>query len=210
METTGRYSPEQPQRSLGSEIARNPVVQTLVVMGVVSLATWTGKQAGDISTFVLHAPVTDPWWSALVSIYAHDSPGHLASNAVVLIIAGGLISLSTSMLRFHAFFILSGVLAGISFVMVTSYLGDPVGVLGASGATFALAGYVATGNVATSTLLGRTSSTVVAMLAVVIALVMTVYWSAPGSAYFVHFVGAALGLLAGHFNLLRATGAGGR
>jgi membrane associated rhomboid family serine protease len=204
METTAQHDPGHDHGSLGGAVAMSPIVQTLVLMAGVSVLTWTGKHAGNVDPFVLQAPVTEPWWGALVSIYAHSSPGHLASNAVVLVLAGGLVSLSTTWLRFHAFFVGSGVLAGVAHVWVTDLLGTPVGGLGASGATFALVGYVLAANPASDSLFGRASSVVVGLLAVALALAMTVVWSAPGSAYFVHFVGAVLGLLAGRLHLLRA------
>lgn len=205
METTTRYTAPDAPESLGRALLQNPVVQTLVLMAGVSVLAWTGKHAGNIDPFVLSAPVTSPWWTPIVSTYAHATPQHLAANTVVLVVAGGVISLSTSSLRFHMFFLVSGVLSGVAHVWMTDWLGTPVGGLGASGATFALAGYLLAGNPASNTLLGRTSSIVVALLAVAAALAMTVIWSAPGSAYFVHFTGAVLGLLAGRLHLLRTT-----
>jgi membrane associated rhomboid family serine protease len=204
METTTPHEPVDDHGSLGGAIVNNPVVQTLFTMGLVSVATWTGLSAGNIEPFVLQAPVHDPWWQIITSIYAHATPGHLLSNAVLILVAGGLISLSTTWFRFHLFFLLTGALAGISHVWATDALGTPVGILGASGAAFALAGYVLTANPASASILDWIPVRAVLGILAALALAMTVMWSGPESAYIAHLVGALIGLLAGHYRLLRA------
>lgn len=207
----GEFSEEPEARtdegaSLLDGIAGNPVLHTLFAMTLVSVFAWTGIQAGNIDPFVLQAPLFDPWWGPVIAVYAHQGPGHLLANATMLVLAGGLISLSSSTLRFHLFFLASGALSAIGFVATTAYLGTSSATLGASGATFALVGYLLTANPASTAVLGRASYRIVTLLAVGVALVLTVFWSAAGSAYLAHFIGAVLGLLAGHVNLLRTGG----
>lgn len=203
METTARREPARGHGSLGGMIVGNPVVQTLGVMTAVSLATWTGVQAGNLDPFTLQAPVHEPWWQVLVSIYAHAGPSHLLSNATIILVAGGLVSLATTRLRFHLFFITTGALAGMVQVWATDALGDPVAVLGASGAGFALAGYVLTANPASTPVLHRVPWWASAGLATALALALTVALSGANSAYLAHFTGALLGGLAGRFHVLR-------
>lgn len=204
METTVERDPARGHGSLGGAIIGNPVVQTLGAMTAVSLATWTGLQAGNVEPFTLQAPVHEPWWQLLTSIYAHAGPGHLLSNAAIILVAGGLVSLSTTRIRFHLFFILTGALAGIVQVWATDALGDPVNVLGASGAGFALVGYVLAANPASTPLLHRVPWWASVGLATALALGLTVFLSGANSAYLAHFTGALLGLLAGRLHLLRA------
>ena len=204
METTTRHEPTDDQETFAGAVVGNPVVQTLFAMAAVSLVTWTWISAGNIEPFALQAPDHEPWWQLIVSVYAHLSPSHLLANSMLIIVAGGLVALTTTRLRFHLFFIVTGALAGVAHVWATDLLGTPVGVLGASGAAFALGGYVLTANPASSAVLGRIPVRAVLVLVAVLALVMTIFLSGDGSAYIAHFTGAVLGLLAGQIQLLRA------
>ncbi|KTG26427.1 rhomboid family intramembrane serine protease, partial [Haloferax profundi] len=154
--------------------------------------------------FILTAPLGAHPWTLVTSVYAHIGLGHLLSNAVVLVVAGGLVAMSTSWARFHLYFIVTGATAGAVQVFALSLFGFPIGVLGASGAVFALVGYVLTSNIASKILLDRLRVPLwaVVLMIVVIALVLTMQYSAPGSALMAHFTGATLGLVAGRFRLL--------
>lgn len=193
----------------GSVVSRalfgNPVVETLVAMVVVSLATWTAALVGLTGLFVLAPPVFSPPWSLVTSVYAHIGPGHLLSNAVVVAVAGSLVAWSTTRLRFHAFFVTTGVVAGLAQVWLGSLLGSSAGVLGASGAAFALVGYVLAANPVSSTVLDRLRlpPRVTVLLVAVVAGTLTLLFSAPGSALVAHLTGAVLGLIAGRLRLLR-------
>jgi membrane associated rhomboid family serine protease len=175
-------------------------------MFATSLSAWLGFRIGLADAFVLTPPLGRPPWEFVTSVYAHSSLSHLASNAVVVLLAGSLVALSTTALRFHAFFLTSGALAGTAQVALNSVVGGPVAVLGASGAAFALVGYLVTGNPATTALVDRVgvSTRAVAGLVAVVALLLTLTYSAPGSALVAHLVGAVCGLVAGRFSLLRA------
>ncbi|WP_411966153.1 rhomboid family intramembrane serine protease [Haloferax sp. YSMS24] len=191
--------------TLFEAIVRNPVVQTLVLMVVVSLATWASALAGfGRNLFVLTAPVVAHPWTLVTSVYAHVGPGHLLGNAVVLVVAGGLVAMSTSSLRFHLYFVVTGATAGVVQVLALSLFGLPIGVLGASGAVFALVGYVLTSNILSKVIFDRLSVPwwAVVLALVGIALVLTMQYSAPGSALVAHFTGATFGLAAGRYRLL--------
>jgi membrane associated rhomboid family serine protease len=196
--------PEADETLVGA-IVWNPVVQTLILMVIVSVATWASAFAGfGRDLFVLTAPVGAHPWTLVTSVYAHIGPGHLLSNAIVLVVAGGLVAMSTSWARFHLYFIVTGATAGAIQVIALSLFGLPIGVLGASGAVFALVGYVLTSNIISKTVFDRVRVPLWAVLfvLVVIALVLTMQYSAPGSALVAHFTGATLGLVAGRFRLL--------
>ncbi|KAB1185494.1 MULTISPECIES: rhomboid family intramembrane serine protease [Haloferax] len=191
--------------TLTRAIVWNPVVQTLTLMVIVSMATWATAFVGyGRDLFVLTAPLGAHPWTLVTSVYAHIGPGHLLSNAVVLVVAGGLVAMSTSWLRFHLYFIATGATAGAVQVLALSLIGLPIGVLGASGAVFALVGYVVTSNILSRVILDRLSvpQWAVVLAIVGVALVLTLQYSAPGSALLAHFTGALIGLAAGRFRLL--------
>ncbi|EJN59375.1 hypothetical protein HSB1_27960 [Halogranum salarium B-1] len=197
--------PTRRDRSVSTLVTGNPVVQTLTAMVVVSLLTWAASFVGLVGLFVLAPPVLSPPWSLVTSVYAHSGPGHLLSNAVVVALAGSLVAYSTTRLRFHAFFVTTGVLAGLAHVWVGGLFGPATGVLGASGAAFALVGYVITANPVSTTVLDRLRlpPRVLVVIVAVVAGGLTLLFSAPGSALIAHLTGAVLGLLAGRVQLLR-------
>lgn len=201
------HSSDAESRSgLARVLVGNPVVETLVAMLVVSLATWAAALVGLTGLFVLAPPVFSPPWSLVTSVYAHIGPGHLLSNAVVVAVAGSLVAWSTTRVRFHAFFVTTGVLSGLAHVWLGSLVGPSVGVLGSSGAAFALVGYVIAANPVSSTVLDRLRlpPRVTVLLVATIAGGLTLLFSAPGSALVAHLTGAVLGLVAGRLRLLRA------
>ena len=195
--------PRRDRRS--RSLRRNPVVETLAAMLVVSLLSWAASVVGLVGLFALAPPVLLPPWTLVTSVYAHAGPGHLLSNAVVVLLAGSLVSLTTTRLRFHAFFVVTGALAGLAHVWTAGLFGVRAGVLGSSGAAFALVGYVLSANPASSAVLDRLRlpARVVVVAVALAALALTVLFSAPGSALVAHFAGAAMGLVAGRLRLLR-------
>ena len=106
-------APEPPTGSLTGDVLRNPVTQTLFMMLVVTTATWLATFVGEQTLFVLAPPILTPPWTLVTSIYAHASFGHLLSNALVILLAGGVVTLSTTWIRFHLFVLVTGVAAGV-------------------------------------------------------------------------------------------------
>jgi len=203
--TASRESdPESRGGSFATAIVLNPVLHTLGVMGIVSLVAWTGFQAGNADPFVLQAPVEESWWQLPLSVYSHSNRAHLVGNATVIVIAGGIVSLSASWVRFHIFFLATGMLAGLSQLWLTAALGDPVGGLGASGAAFGLVGYILTSNVASTSILKRVPWYAIAVVVVGLALLLTIQSAGARIANAAHFAGAVIGLAAGYFHVLRA------
>lgn len=180
-----------------------PVTETLAVMTVVSLVAWS-PIPGIRRAMVLAAPVGEPPWALVSSVYAHATVPHLLNNAVLVALAGTLVAWTTTRLRFHAFFLGTGVLAGVAQVWVGSVVGPAVGVLGASGAAFALVGYVLTGNAASETVLGVLPARATVVVVAAVAVGLTLALSGPNSALVAHLVGALAGLAAGRVRLLRA------
>jgi membrane associated rhomboid family serine protease len=186
----------------------SPTVQTLAIMLVVFIVNEATKLLGllGLSRFLFVLGPTFPVrpWSLVTSIYAHAGPAHLLSNALLLALVGLIVEQSTTRFRYHAFFITTGALAGVSEVITSGFIGRSAGVLGASGAIFALLGYLIAGNPVSSSMLDRLKLGRRAQLAIfaVLAVVVTLLTSAPGVALVAHFTGFLLGLLAGRTGLL--------
>ena len=186
----------EDDRRLTAALGRNPAVQTLLLMGVVSIVDWLVGPP-----FAISSPIGSPPWEFL-AIYSHLSLGHLLSNAVIVLVAGGLVSLSTSTGRFHAFFVLTGVASSVAHVLASGAFGTSVAIIGSSGSAFALVGYLLVANPLSAAVFGRIDGRTVAVVLAVVAVAVTLQYSAAGSAVVSHFVGVVLGMAAGRFRLL--------
>lgn len=187
-------------------LRRSPTLATLAAfVAVFGLQRAAGAVGGAPAAFVLALPLDAQPWTLVVATYAHASVSHLLANALALAVVGPLVGRRTSAARFHAFFVVSGALAGVAQVAVGAAMGRPTAVLGASGAVLAVVGYAVTGNRAVAPVLawldlGR-SATLVAFA--VVAVAVTLATAAPGVALVAHFVGLLVGLAAGRARVLR-------
>jgi len=190
-----------------------PIIDLLVAFVVVYVCQIVLAFVGLASAlFVLSPPVTADPWTVATSVYAHASVWHLLSNSVALVLFGYPLARATTRTRFHAFFLLAGAVAGIAQIAVTNLVAtlplvgiEPtVGVLGASGAVFALLGYLLASN-PLSAGLGATISAppwATVLVFVGVAAVLTFLTASPGAALVAHFTGIVVGLAAGTANLL--------
>jgi membrane associated rhomboid family serine protease len=179
-------------------------LETLGIVCVVGLAQAALSLVGLGSTLALSTPLSVAPWTVLTSVYAHGSVGHLLANALALLLVGPLVERRTTRLRFHAFVVASGALAGMTQVILGGLVGPPSAVLGISGAIFALGGYLLAGNAAAATLFDRLRVTTRAQFALfaAVAVLLTLATAAPGVALLAHAAGAFVGLLAGRARLL--------
>lgn len=191
------------ERSFARAVTRNPAIQTLGIMGLVSLLTWGAAPGGAPLSFVVSPPIGEPWYELLLANYAHLNSAHLYSNALVIAVAGGIVSLSTTELRFHAFFLGTGIASLIAQVSFSNFFGYPIAVLGSSGAAFALVGYILIANPISLPILKHIRTRWVAAVLLIIGIAITIRYSPLGSAILSHFAGILLGMLAGRFRLLR-------
>ncbi|APW99948.1 rhomboid family intramembrane serine protease [Halobiforma lacisalsi AJ5] len=204
----GRGRDPNPNGGSGS-----PVLEILVVFLAVYLLQGVAAFAGAMGgLFVLAPPLTDNPWTIVTSVYAHGGMGHLLSNSVALLLFGWPIARATSRLRFHLFFAITGALAGISQILLTdAVLASPLvaatgrpGVLGASGAVFALMGYLIASNRLSAGLASFVDVPrwVAITVFVVLAAAVTLATASPGVALVAHFAGFLLGLFAGRARVL--------
>jgi len=146
-------------------------------------------------------------WTITTSVYAHSSPWHLLSNLALFALLGLAVERGTRPVRFHAFVLGTGATANVSQAAFSQLInGAGAHVLGLSGAVFALAGYVVTGNRISGFILDRFHVPRVVQFLVYLALavVVTIATAEPGVAIVGHFVGLFLGLALGAANVLRA------
>jgi len=190
---------------------KSPTVTTIAVFVAVYALQLVASLLGAFlgigqGLFVLSTPIDARPWTLVTSVYAHGSLAHLGANALALLVPGIIVERSTTPLRYHLFFVTTGAVAGVVEVVVGPLLGgQPAGVLGASGAVFAIIGYLLTSNRLTDTVIGgiELRGRTQLVLFVVLAVGVTVATGSPGVALLAHFTGLLLGLLAGRGNLLR-------
>lgn len=189
------------------------IAQVLIIFAIV-FAAQLFAAAMDVlrGLFILSPPLDENPWTIVTSVYAHNGIGHLVSNAIGLVIFGWPVARATSALRFHTFFVLTGSLAGISQILISEALaslpaigGEPTaGVLGASGAVFALLGYFLASNRLTDGIGSIISLPrwVEYLVILIVAVGLTVATAQPGVALIAHFTGLVLGLICGRINCL--------
>lgn len=193
-------------------LVNSPTIETLVLIAVVftlqQFATLVGGLVGvtglGIAFFALSPPLSAYPWTLVTSVYAHSTLFHLLSNAVALLVVGFVVEAVTTRSRFHAFFIATGVLAGVLQVVVSGLTGAQIGVLGASGAIMALLGYVIAANPVSETILDRLRLRRRAQVGLfaALAVAVTLATGTAGAALIAHFVGLLVGLLVGRLRLL--------
>ena len=183
-----------------------------VVFAVQQLVVLLAGPLTSRALFALSTPVVSNPWTVVTSVYAHGSISHLVANAVALVLVGLPLERETTPLRFHAFFAVTGALAGLAEVWFAAVAGSTlpgvvsqVNVLGASGAIFALLGYLLTSNRVTDRVVGNfsVSGRVQLVVFAVVAGAITVATAGQHVALVAHFTGILLGLLAGRAHVLR-------
>lgn len=161
-----------------------------------------GGRGQGIVTMALDKPLLNPWWEPLTATYGHADWDHFTANAIVIAVFGSIVAYTTTTLRFHAFFLTTGILSSMAYVFISNALSEyPALIIGSSGAGFALIGYSIALLLSGGLNLGG-SKRVVLLIIGGGAAVVTVLLSPPESAILSHFVGALLGLLAGWVHIL--------
>jgi membrane associated rhomboid family serine protease len=196
-----------------SDRSGSPVLDLLVAFAFVYATQFLTAFAGLVGAlFVLSAPLAENPWTIATSVYAHSGLGHLASNAVALVLFGWPVARAATRVRFHLFFLTTGSIAGVSQILLSDVLAtlpvvggsETAGVLGASGAVFALLGYLLAGNRLSSGLAAavRVPRWLAWLAFAVVAGGVTLATAEPGVALIAHFTGLFVGLLAGRLGVL--------
>jgi membrane associated rhomboid family serine protease len=194
---------------------RRPSVRLLTLFFLVyGLQRLLGLSLGEATVqglFSLSRPVFAAPWTLFTSVLAHASLAHLLSNAVIFLPLAFLLERQTSNRRFYAFFFTTGALAGLAELWTAAIAGTvlpgiptQVSVIGASGAIFAMLGYLLTSNRLSQRLVSWLPLSGRAQLALfgILAAAVTVVTAGQGVALIAHFTGLLMGLLAGRARLL--------
>ncbi|WP_275738625.1 rhomboid family intramembrane serine protease [Halorhabdus sp. SVX81] len=162
---------------------------------------------GAPGTFALAWPLSENPWTLVTSVFVHRRLPHLVPNALFLFVIGIILERRTDPWRFYAFFVVVGIIAGVMEVTVAQVLGQPVAVLGASGAVFGLLGYILSGNPITDAVADRLSVDPRVAILVMIGVALAITWLTRGRqvALVAHFTGLVLGLVAGRAHVLRSS-----
>ena len=193
--------------------SRSPTLVTLALIGIVFAVQQLFAVLPRVGVpLALSRPLLDQPWTLVTSVYAHASVTHLLANALTLALLGFPLERQTTRGRFHLFFLLTGVIAGVAQVSFVGALASlwpwvpaSVSVLGASGAIFGLLGYLLASNRVTALVMAGFSLAprVQLVLGAILAVAITLATANPGVAIVAHFTGLLIGLLAGREHLLR-------
>ncbi|MCX8037859.1 MAG: rhomboid family intramembrane serine protease [Candidatus Sumerlaeia bacterium] len=115
----------------------------LIVLNVLAFAVemWVLDERGPnaLSSLVFRPGVT-AWPTLFTSMFLHAGVAHLAMNMWFLYLIGGQVEEEMGSIGFLAFYLIGGLCANLSHVLFCILVGDSVGVLGASGAIYAVMG----------------------------------------------------------------------
>jgi len=125
----------------------NATYALLAAMWITFLAQWAVTllfgEAAHSQIFVLRSDAIGNVWTWVTSVLSHSRFGlfHIIGNSIVILFFGPLVERAVGSRRFVGFFFASGILAGLGHVLFAIATGAPTtGVLGASGAGFAILG----------------------------------------------------------------------
>lgn len=113
---------------------------TYLLQLVIVLVFGTGVHD---AIFVLRSDNIEYIWTWISSIFAHSYSSfiHIIGNLIILLFFGSLLEKIIGQKRFFALFIISGVIAGLSQIIVSLSFGSGIiGVIGASGALLSVMG----------------------------------------------------------------------
>lgn len=127
--------------------ARNPTgVLILILVNVLVFIVTSLKSdlVNDLS--LVPADLTSEPWTIVTSLFVHADFWHILANMVTLYFFGTYLSILVGETRLLATYFLGGLIGNLFYILYALYApwGDPhIGVIGASGAVFAIGGALA-------------------------------------------------------------------
>ncbi|ELZ59276.1 MULTISPECIES: rhomboid family intramembrane serine protease [Halorubrum] len=210
---------------LVSYFRNNATYAVLLAMWVTFVAQlvtlFFGGPALHQTLFVLHTDALGNVWTWVTSVLSHSPVNlfHIIGNSIVILFFGPLVERAVGSKKFVAFFFASGIVAGLGHILFAIGMGASAGVLGASGAGFAILGVLTVWRPNMQVLLFFVIPMKIKYLTWGIAVVSAVLviqsvlsggaGSAGGIAHFAHLIGFAIGLAFGKRNEGLARSAGG-
>jgi len=217
-----RVDRETSTGGLVSYFRGNATYALLAAMWLTFLAQWvvtlTLGEAAHSQIFVLRSDAVLNVWTWVTSVLSHSRLQlfHIIGNSIVILFFGPLVERAVGSRRFVAFFFASGILAGLGHVLFAIATGAPTtGVVGASGAGFAILGVLTVWRPNMQVLLFFVIPMKIKYLTWGIALVSAVLVIQSGTggvggiAHLAHLIGFAIGLAFGKRNEGLARSAGG-
>ncbi len=124
----------------------------LALMWITFALQWIAIALGGIigmpglhgSLFTLSSENPLYVWTWVTSVFAHSPVMilHIVFNSIIIFFFGPLVERYVGSKNFALFFVISGAIAGLGFVGINIVQGSSVSLLGASGAAFALLGFI--------------------------------------------------------------------
>lgn len=182
-------------------------IQTLVLIWCIFIFHNTIGVFGTFdSYFVFQKPIDEHWYTIVTNIYTHFEFSHLIGNSIYLLIGGILLERYTTVTRYHIFFILSGSFGALSEILISYYIFEiDTGVIGASGAIFAIFGYLITSSFRRHLFENYDVSFFKKIILTIILIFCVVLMSLGDNiAIYAHIFGFIFGMIAGRINLLSA------
>ncbi|MFO8114502.1 MAG: rhomboid family intramembrane serine protease [Halorubrum sp.] len=217
-----RVDRETSTGGLVSYFRGNATYALLAAMWITFLAQWvvtlTLGDAAHSQIFVLRSDAIGRVWTWVTSVLSHSRLQlfHIIGNSIVILFFGPLVERAVGSRRFVAFFFGAGILAGLGHVLFAIATGAPTtGVVGASGAGFAILGVLTVWRPNMQVLLFFIVPMKIKYLTWGIALVSAVLVIQSGTggvggiAHLAHLIGFAIGLAFGKRNESLARTAGG-
>ena len=218
-----RIDRETSTGGLVSYFRGNATYALLAAMWITFLAQWavtlTLGEAAHTQLFVLQSTAIGNVWTWFTSVLSHSRLQlfHIIGNSIVILFFGPLVERAVGSRRFVGFFFGAGILAGLGHVLFAiATNAPPTGVLGASGAGFAILGVLTVWRPNMQVLLFFVIPMKIKYLTWGIALisaalvVQTGTGGVGGIAHLAHLIGFAIGLAFGKRNEGLARSAGGR
>ena len=167
-----------------------------------------GRPGLMASLFILRSNHLAYVWTWVTSVFAHAGFYHIVGNSIVLYFFGPLVERYIGSKKFAALFVVSGMLAGLLHVGVSLVTSPAVvaGVLGASGAIFAILGVLTVLNPDLKIYLYFLIPVPLWLFTIGFALISVVFLIQPATAsaagqgnvaHFAHLVGLVIGLAYG-------------
>ncbi|WP_128904174.1 rhomboid family intramembrane serine protease [Halorubrum amylolyticum] len=208
-----RVDRETSTGGIVSYVRGNATYAILAAMWLTFVAQWAVTllfgEATHSQLFVLRSDALGNVWTWATSVLSHSrfQPFHIIGNSVVILFFGPLVERAVGSRRFAGFFFASGILAGLGHVLFAIATGAPTtGVLGASGAGFAILGVLTVWRPNMQVLLFFVIPMKIKYLTWGIALVSAVLVIQTGTggvggiAHLAHLIGFAIGLAFGKRN----------
>ena len=180
------------------------VAYIIITCLVVFVATYISPRLISVLKFAPPAFADQPW-SVITSLFVHGGFFHLLFNMLVLYFFGGFLVSLIGEKWFLAVYLVGGLVGNIFFWLLSSPLSQAIGVVGASGAIFAVEGALVVLRPRLPVFIFPIPAPIPLWVAVIGAFFVT-YFASSNVAWEAHLGGLAFGLAVGYFFRRRELG----